>query len=115
MSAAEMWIMCWICDHTGRDRIKNNDVHDKFAVTLIQEKLVQHHLWWFDHILRKPPEAPVNNNILIHPAKNKKRQTLIESDMREDDKKRIERIKCTKRACFGYECLEDDSHIRTMN
>jgi hypothetical protein len=64
MSVAEMRMLCWICGHTRKDRIKNDDIRDKLGVAPIQEKLVQHRLRWFDHIQRRPPEAPVRSSIL---------------------------------------------------
>jgi hypothetical protein len=59
-----MRMLRWICSHTRRDRIRNDDIRDKFGVTPIQEKLVQHHLRWFGHIQRKPPETSVRCGIL---------------------------------------------------
>jgi hypothetical protein len=44
MSVAEMLMLCWICSHIRRDRIRNDDIRDKFRVVLIQEKLVQYRL-----------------------------------------------------------------------
>jgi hypothetical protein len=61
-----MWMLCWICDHTRRDQIRNYDIRDKLGVTPIQEKLVQHYLRWFGHIQRRPPEASVRSDILSH-------------------------------------------------
>jgi hypothetical protein len=64
MSVAEMRMLCLICGHTRKDRIRNDDIWDKLGVALIQEKLVQHRLRWFGHIQRRPPEAPVRSGIL---------------------------------------------------
>jgi hypothetical protein len=66
ISVAEIRMLCWICGHTRKDRIRNDDIKDKLRVTSIQEKLVQHRLRWFGHIQRKPPEAPVRSGILSH-------------------------------------------------
>jgi hypothetical protein len=44
MSVAEMRMLRWICDHTRKDRIRNDDIRGKLGITLIQEKLVQHRL-----------------------------------------------------------------------
>jgi hypothetical protein len=40
MSVAEIQMLRWICGHTSRDRIRNDDIRDKLGVTPIQEKLV---------------------------------------------------------------------------
>jgi hypothetical protein len=64
MSVAEMRMLRWICGHTRKDQIRNDDIRDKLGVAPIQEKLVQHRLQWFGHIQRKPPKAPVRSGIL---------------------------------------------------
>jgi hypothetical protein len=65
MSVAEMRMFRWICGHTRKDRIRNDDIRDKLGVTPIQEKLVQHHLRWFGHIQQRPPEASVRSVLKI--------------------------------------------------
>jgi hypothetical protein len=72
MSVAEMRMLRWICDHTRKDRIRNDDIRDKLGVTPIQEKLVQHCLRWFGHIQRRSPEAPIRSGILSR-SENTKR------------------------------------------
>jgi hypothetical protein len=69
ISVAEMRMLRWICGHTRKDRIRNDDIRDKLRVAPIQEKLVQHRLRWFGHIQRRPPEALVRNNILSRPRR----------------------------------------------
>jgi hypothetical protein len=64
MSVAEMRMFRWICGHTRKNRIKNDDIRDKLGATPIQKKLVQHRLRWFGHIQRRPPKAPVHSGIL---------------------------------------------------
>jgi hypothetical protein len=44
MSVAEMRMLRWICGHTRKYRIRNDDIRDKLGVAPIQEKLVQHRL-----------------------------------------------------------------------
>ena len=44
----------WICDHARRDRVRNDDIHDRLGVAPIEEKLVQ----------RRSLEAPVRSEIL---------------------------------------------------
>jgi hypothetical protein len=72
MSVAEMRMMRWICGHTKKDRIRNDDIRDKLGVAPIQEKLVQHRLLWFTHIQRRPLEAPVRSGILSRPENTRR-------------------------------------------
>jgi hypothetical protein len=101
MSIAEMRMLHWICSHTRKDRIRNDDIRDELRITPIQDKLIQHRLRWFGYIQRRPPEAPVRSGILSHPEKHKKRKISTETDMGESNKKRFEGMKCIQRACFG--------------
>ncbi|KAJ4744373.1 Retrovirus-related Pol polyprotein from type-1 retrotransposable element R2 [Rhynchospora pubera] len=66
MSVAEMRMLRWICGHTRKDRIRNDDIRDMVGVAPIEEKLIQHRLRWFGHIQRRPPEVPVRIGILNH-------------------------------------------------
>jgi hypothetical protein len=59
---------------TRRDQIRNDDIWDKLGVTPIQEKLVEHHLRWFDHIQRKFLEAPIRSGILSRPENTRRRR-----------------------------------------
>jgi hypothetical protein len=54
----------WMCGHTRRDRVRNDDIQDRVGVAPIAEKLVQHGLRWFGHIQRRPPNAPVHSRRL---------------------------------------------------
>jgi hypothetical protein len=67
-----MRMLHWICGHTRKDRIRNDDIRDKLGVAPIQEKLVQHRLRWFGHIQRWPPEAPVRSDILSRPENTRR-------------------------------------------
>jgi hypothetical protein len=61
LSVAEMRMLRWICGHTRKDRVRNDDIRERVGVAPIEEKLVQHRLRWFGHIQRRPPEAPVHS------------------------------------------------------
>jgi hypothetical protein len=50
LGVAEMRMLRWMCCHTRRDRVRNDDIRDRVGVALIAEKLVQHRLRWFGHI-----------------------------------------------------------------
>ena len=54
ISVAEMRMLRWICGHTRKDRVQNNDIRVRLEVAPIEEKLVQ----------RRPLEAPVRSGIL---------------------------------------------------
>ena len=64
ISVAEMRMLRWICGHTRRDRVRNDDIRDRLGVAPIEEKLVQYRLRWFGHVQRRPQEAPVRSRIL---------------------------------------------------
>ena len=72
LGVAEMRMLRWMCGHTRKDRVRNDDIRDRVGVAPIEEKLVQHRLRWFRHIQRRPPEAPVHSGWLKH-AENVKR------------------------------------------
>jgi hypothetical protein len=72
MSVAEIRMLRWICDHTRKERIRNDDIRDKLGVAPIQEKLVQHRLRWFGHIKRRPPEAQVRSGMLSRPENTRR-------------------------------------------
>ena len=40
ISVAEMRMLRWICGHTRRDRVRNDDIRDRLGVVPIEEKLV---------------------------------------------------------------------------
>ena len=40
ISVAEMRMLRWICSHTRRDRVRNDDIRDRLGVAPIEEKLV---------------------------------------------------------------------------
>jgi hypothetical protein len=67
-----MHMLRWICGHTRRDPIWNDDIWDRVGVAPIAEKLVHRHLWWFGHIQRRPPNASMHTGRLKH-ADNVKR------------------------------------------
>jgi hypothetical protein len=66
-----MRMLRWICDHTRRDRVWNDNIRERLGVP-VEEKLVQYHLRWFGHIQQRPAEAPIRNGV-IRRTYNKKR------------------------------------------
>ena len=49
----------WFCGHTRRGRVRNEVIRDRVGVASIEKKLIQHRLRWFEHVQRRPSEAPV--------------------------------------------------------
>jgi hypothetical protein len=62
----------WIYGNIRRDRVRNDDIRERLGVALVEEKLVQHHLRWFDHIQQRPAEAPVRNGVIRRTDNEKK-------------------------------------------
>jgi hypothetical protein len=54
----------WICGHTRRDRVRNEDIRDRVGVTPIEEKVAQYWLRWFGHVQRRRPKASVRSGVL---------------------------------------------------
>jgi hypothetical protein len=72
LSVAEMHMVRWICGHTRRDQVRNDDICERLGVAPVEEKLVQHRLRWFGHIQRRPAEAQICN-VIIRRTGNEKR------------------------------------------
>jgi hypothetical protein len=62
----------WICGHTRRDQVRNDDIRERLEVAPVEEKFVQHRLRWFRHMQWRPVEAPIRNGV-IRRTSNKKR------------------------------------------
>jgi hypothetical protein len=64
LSVVEMHMLRWICGHTRRGHVQNNDIHERLRVAPVEEKLVQHHLILFGHIQQRPVDAPVCSGVI---------------------------------------------------
>jgi hypothetical protein len=64
MGVAEMRMLRWLCWHTRRDRVLNEDIRHRDGVEPIEEKVIQLWLRWFGQVQRWPIEAPVRSGIL---------------------------------------------------
>jgi hypothetical protein len=72
LNVAEMRMLRWICGHTERDRVQNDDIREGLGVAPVEEKLVQHRLRWFRHIQRRPAEAPISNGVIRRTGNEKR-------------------------------------------
>jgi hypothetical protein len=59
MSVAEMRMLRWMCGHTRLDKIKNEHIRQKVRVAEIGDKVREGRLRWYDHVLRRSPQAAV--------------------------------------------------------
>jgi hypothetical protein len=64
LSVAEMCMLRWIYGHTRRDRVRNDDIHERLGVAPVEEKLVQHRLRWFGHMQWRPVEASIRDRVI---------------------------------------------------
>jgi hypothetical protein len=58
-----MRMLQWIYGNIKRDRVRNDDIHERPGVAPIEKKLVRYRLRWFGHIQRRPVEAPVRSGV----------------------------------------------------
>ncbi|KAL6549356.1 hypothetical protein OROHE_008473 [Orobanche hederae] len=59
MNVAEMRMLRWMCGHTKKDRLRNEVIREKVRVASIEDKMMENRLRWFDHVRRRPVDAPV--------------------------------------------------------
>jgi hypothetical protein len=64
LSVAEMRMLRWICGHTKRDRVQNDDIRERLGVPPVEEKLAQYRLRWFGHMQRRPADALIRNGVI---------------------------------------------------
>jgi hypothetical protein len=70
LSVAEMCMLRWICGHTRRDRVRNDDIYERLGVAPVEEKLMQHRLRWFGHMQRRPAKASIRNGVIRREAED---------------------------------------------
>jgi hypothetical protein len=64
LGVASMRMLRWMCGHTRRDRIQNDDIRGRVGVKPIAKKLIQHRLRWVGHIQCRPLYASVHSGRL---------------------------------------------------
>ena len=51
LCVTEMRMLRWMCGHSRKDRVWNDDIQDRVGVAPIEEKLIQHCRRWFEYIM----------------------------------------------------------------
>ncbi|KAM1159490.1 hypothetical protein ACFX19_033225 [Malus domestica] len=59
MGVAKIRMLRWMCGHTRKDKIRNEDIRGKVRVAEIVGKLRENWLRWFGHVRRRPTDVPV--------------------------------------------------------
>jgi hypothetical protein len=67
-----MCMLRWICGHTRRDQVRNNDIRERLGVAPVKEKLMQYRLRWFGHMQRRLADAPIRNRVIRQIGNNKR-------------------------------------------
>jgi len=71
---AHMHMLRWLCGNTQRDKVRNEYIRTKIGVASIEEKMRENRLRWFDHVRRRPTDAPVRRVERINLGKVKRAQ-----------------------------------------
>ncbi|KAM2298110.1 hypothetical protein ACFXTI_000109 [Malus domestica] len=84
MGVVEMRMLCWMCGHTLKDKIRNEDIRGKVGVAKIEGKMRENQLRWFGHVQRRPIDAPVRRydyeiEVQGRRGKGRPRKTLEET------------------------------------
>ncbi|KAK4364064.1 hypothetical protein RND71_015422 [Anisodus tanguticus] len=59
MKVVKMSMLRWMCGHTMRDMIRNDDIRGKVGVASVEDKMREARLRWFGHVQRRDMDAPV--------------------------------------------------------
>jgi hypothetical protein len=90
----------WICDHTRRDQVQNDDIRERLGVAPVEEKLVQHCLRWFGHMQQRPAEAPICNGVIRRTGNKKKGRERPHLTWKESVKRDLKDRCITKELAF---------------
>jgi hypothetical protein len=97
--------------HTRRNRVRNDDIRDRVEVAPIAEKLVQHHLRWFGHIQRRPPDALVHSGRLKHADNTKSGQGRQNLTWEESIKRDLKDWSITKEIAMNRAAWKLDIYV----
>jgi hypothetical protein len=103
----------WICGHTRRDRVRNDDMRERLGVAPV-EKLVQHRLRWFGHIQRRPAEAPIRNGVIRRTGNKKRGRGRPNLTWEESVKRDLKDWCITKELALDRRVEASNSCVRTL-
>ncbi|KAM1221218.1 hypothetical protein TB2_008820 [Malus domestica] len=88
VGVVEMRMLRWMCGHTRKDKIRNEDIRDKVGVAEIEGKRRENRLRWFGHVQRRPTDAPVrrcDHGTEVHGRRGRGRpRKTLEETLRKD-------------------------------
>jgi hypothetical protein len=96
LNVSEMQMLRWICGHTRRDRVRNDDIRERLGVAPVEEKLVQHRLRWFGHIQRRPAETIICNGVIRRTGNEKRDRGRPNLTWKESVKRDLKDLYITK-------------------
>ncbi|RXH87370.1 hypothetical protein DVH24_034270 [Malus domestica] len=59
IGVAEIMMLHWMCGHTRKDKIRNEDIRGKVGIAEIEGKMRENRLRWFGHVQRRHTDASV--------------------------------------------------------
>ena len=76
-----MRMLMWMCGHTLRDRIQNEDIRRQLDVANIEEKMMENRLRWFGHVKRRPMDVPGKESRELEHRGDQKRKREAKNDL----------------------------------
>ena len=76
-----MRMLCWMCDNTRIDKVRNEDIRTKIGVASIEEKMRENRARWFGHVRRRPKDSPVRRVEHINLGQVKKAQGRLKKNI----------------------------------
>lgn len=72
-----MRMLRWMCDHTKKDKIRNDYIWEKIGVAPIEEKMTKNKFRCFGQVQRRQREAPVGQVVcrVFSPVERRKGRT----------------------------------------
>lgn len=72
-----------ICDHTRKERIRNDIIRENIGVAPIEEKTIENRLRWFGYVQRRLQEVSVRRVYYMDFSTGKRRRGRLERMLKE--------------------------------